>query len=83
MSRGNIYTTGHNYKSGYGNEVTLVKHNSSGTQQWEVTLSTAGSESGYGVTVDSSNNIYVTGYTNGALDGNSSSGKGEMERREV
>ena len=29
---------------------------------------------GKGVTVDSSDNIYVTGYTVGGLDGNSSSG---------
>ncbi|MBT4183744.1 MAG: hypothetical protein HOH83_11025 [Deltaproteobacteria bacterium] len=29
----------------------------------------------HGVTVDSSGKIYVTGYTDGGLDGNTSSGK--------
>ena len=42
----------------------------SGTQQ----LGTSSGEVGYGVTVDSSGNIYVTGYTTGGLDGNTNSG---------
>ena len=42
----------------------------SGTQQ----LGTSGHDIGLEVTVDSSNNIYVTGRTRGGLDGNTSSG---------
>ena len=42
----------------------------SGTQQ----LGTSSNDYGNGVTVDSSNNIYVTGTTNGGLDGNTHSG---------
>ena len=32
----------------------------------------------HGVTTDSSDNIYVTGYTEGGLDGNTSSGKKDI-----
>ena len=69
---------------GYGTDIFLVKFNSSGTKQWTKQLSTSVeincfnscgfTDSGQGVTVDSSNNIYVAGYTYGGLDGNTSSG---------
>jgi len=79
-SSGNIYVTG--ITSGgldgntiYGkNDIFLVKYNSSGTKQWTKQLGTSSSDSGIGVTTDSSGNIYVTGYTKGGLDGNANSG---------
>jgi len=37
-------------------------------------LGTSSDDYGFGVTVDSSDNIYVTGYTAGGLDNNSNSG---------
>ena len=46
----------------------------SGTQQ----LGISSDERGQGVTVDSSDNIYVTGYTSGGLDGNTSSGSNDL-----
>ena len=52
----------------------LVKYNSSGTKQWTQQLGTSSDDSGKGVTVDSSNNIYVTGFTSGGLDGNTNLG---------
>jgi len=80
----NIYVTGEtqggldgNTSSG-GADIFLVKYNSSGTKQWTQQLGTSSSESGYGVTVDSSNNIYVTGYTSGGLDGNTNSGESDI-----
>ena len=36
-------------------------------------LGTSSKDRGYGVTVDNSSNIYVTGYTDGGLDGNTKS----------
>jgi uncharacterized delta-60 repeat protein len=79
-SSDNIYVTGYTYggldnNTNSGNEdIILVKYNSSGTKQWTKQLGTSAQDRGYGVTVDSSNNIYVTGSTKGGLDGNTNSG---------
>ena len=48
------------------------------TKQWTRQLGSSLSDGGTGVTVDSSNNIYVTGYTIGGLDGNTSSGSSDL-----
>ena len=56
-------------------DIFLVKYNSSGTKQWTKQLGTFSNDVGYGVTTDYSGNIYVTGRTEGGLDGNTSSGK--------
>ena len=79
-SSNNIYVTGYTYGGLDGNtnfggvDIFLVKYNSSGTKQWTKQLGTSSWDSGYEVTVDSSNNIYVTGCTSGGLDGNTNSG---------
>ena len=44
------------------------------TSSWTKQLGTSSVEGGFGVTTDSSGNIYVTGVTGGGLDGNTSSG---------
>ena len=79
-SSNNIYVTGYtdggldnNTNSG-GGDIILVKYNSSGTKQWTQQLGTSLADYGYGVAADSSDNIYVTGYTSGGLDNNTSSG---------
>jgi uncharacterized delta-60 repeat protein len=83
-SSGNIYVTGYTEKKLHGNnnsgkfDMFLVKYNSSGTRQWTKQFGTSGWDAGYGVAVDSSNNIYVTGYTDGGLGGNNNSGKFDM-----
>ena len=42
--------------------------------EWTRQLGTSSDDGGEGVTVDSSDNIYVTGWTYGGLDGNTNSG---------
>ena len=80
-SSNNIYVTGSTSKvivgsnTSYGGvDTVLVKYNSSGAKQWAKQLGTSGHDYGQGVTADSSGNIYVTGKTNGGLDGNTNSG---------
>ena len=79
-SNNNIYVTGNtkgglngNTNSG-GTDVFLVKYYDNGTKQWTKQLGTSADELGYEVIGDSSNNIYVTGYTKGGLNGNTNSG---------
>jgi len=62
-----------NTSSGYS-DIFLVKYNSSGTKQWTKQLGSSSVDSGDGVTTDSSGNIYVTGGTDGDLDGNTNFG---------
>jgi hypothetical protein len=79
-SSDNIYVTGSTSGGLDGNtnsgihDIFLVKYNSSGVKQWTKQLGTSSTDVGNGVTVDSSDNIYVTGLTSGGLDGNTNSG---------
>ncbi len=79
---GNVYVTGYTYyydgldgntNAGYY-DIFLTKYNSSGNKQWTKQWGTSSNDFGKGVTVDGSGNIYVTGYTNGDLDGNTNAG---------
>ena len=79
-SSDNIYVTGYteggldnNTNSG-DTDIFLVKYNSSGTKQWTKQLGIESRDHGYGIVKDSSDNVYVTGYTEGGLDGNTNSG---------
>ena len=55
-------------------DMFLVKYSSSGTKQWIRQFGTSKIDWEHGVTTDSSDNIYVTGTTQGGLDGNTNSG---------
>ena len=55
-------------------DIFLVKYNSSGTKRWTEKLGISDNESGISLAVDSFDNIYVTGYAKGELDGNTNSG---------
>ena len=50
-------------------DLFVVKYNSSGTKQWTRQLGSSSRDSANGVATDSSGNVYVTGMTNGGLDG--------------
>jgi len=83
-STGHIYMTGYtdgdldgNTSSG-GRDIFLIKFNSSGTKIWTKQLGTSKDEEAFDVTIDSSGNIYISGYTEGGLDGNTNSGKSDI-----
>jgi hypothetical protein len=61
---GNVYVTGHTYSSGAGsNDFLIAKYDTSGTIQWQRTLGGANTDYGYGIAVDGSGNVYITGIT--------------------
>jgi uncharacterized delta-60 repeat protein len=78
---GNVYvageTTGNLGRTRVGStEFFLTKYNSTGTLQYTKQLGAAAFTTtvAKGVTVDASGNVYVAGYTNGGLDGNTLAG---------
>ena len=79
-SSGNVYVTGSTGSSLNGNtnagnsNIFLTKYSSSGVKQWTTQWGGSDFEGGYGITADSSSNIYVTGYTLSSLDGNTNAG---------
>ena len=83
-SSNNIYVTGYTLGGLDGNtnsgseDLFLVKYNSSGSKQWTRQLGTSSYDSGFGVTVDSSDIIYVTGETAGRLDNNTNFGNSDI-----
>ncbi len=72
---GNIYITGstNGNLDGNGNagakDIFLMKLDSNNLLQWTIQWGTTANEEGFGITVDSGGNIYVTGYTNGEMGG--------------
>ncbi|MFX1499265.1 MAG: hypothetical protein ACFFBH_17245 [Promethearchaeota archaeon] len=61
----NVYIVGRTRSFGEGNEdVALVKYNNEGVQLWNLTWGGSSWDQVYGVDVDSSNNVYITGGTN-------------------
>jgi len=61
---GNIYCTGRTFSFGAGNsDLPLVKFDSNGTKQWNITWGGASADYGQGVALDTAGNIYCTGYT--------------------
>ena len=56
------------------NNIFLVKQNSSGSREWIMDLGISDEESGISMTFDSSDNVYITGYTRNGLEGYKNSG---------
>ena len=64
-SSDNVYVFGYTTSTGAGGDDFLIaKYNSSGTVQWQRVLGGGSNEVGYSVAIDSSDNVYVFGYTN-------------------
>jgi hypothetical protein len=77
----NVYVSGSTNGGLDGNSLTgtidfyITKYNSAGVKQWTQQLGVASASTvSRGVTVDTQNNIYIGGYTNGGLDGNTWAG---------
>ena len=63
-SSDNIYLAGRTINFGAGNmDMVLVKYNNLGEQQWNITWGGSLSDTGNELVVDSSDNIYLVGYT--------------------
>ncbi len=63
-SSDNLYLAGYTRSFGAGSsDMVLVKYDSSGVQQWNRTWGGSDGESGSGVAVDSTNNVYLAGET--------------------
>jgi acyl-CoA thioesterase FadM len=81
---GNVYVTGSttgdfsSYINAGDMDIFVAKYNSSGTQQWTQQLGTSSTDYGFGITTDSSGNVYVTGSTRGGLDGNTFAGSEDL-----
>ena len=61
-----------------GYDLFVTKYNSSGTKQWARQLGTTMFDTGKAITSDSVNNIYVAGFSFGALDGQTSAGNEDI-----
>ncbi len=59
-------------------DIFVVKYDWAGNKLWTRQLGSVEHEQALGVATDSSSNVYVTGYTAGNLDGNTSSGVSDI-----
>ncbi len=77
-AQGNIYLTGTRNTTNGDTNIWVAKYTPNGTsapsQQWLTTLESSSNDVANSVTVDSDGNVYITGYTEGALPDNTSQG---------
>ena len=77
---GNVYVTGETLgrvggnPSAGGRDIFVVKYSSTEVKEWIRRFGTSGDDAGNGIAMDGSGNVYVTGKTEGDLDGNLSAG---------
>jgi uncharacterized delta-60 repeat protein len=71
-SSDNLYAVGFTDSAGAGSsDLLLAKYNSSGTLQWQRVLGGTSADDGYGVSVDSSGDVYVSGSSSSDGEGSS------------
>lgn len=68
------------YKSGLDNsDIATAKYTINPIEKWTRLLGVSGAETqSYAIAIDSANNIYVTGYTDGDLDGQTLTGDQDL-----
>jgi hypothetical protein len=59
------------------NDVFLTKYDTDGDKKWTKMLGSTLADDARGITIDSNNNVYITGNTAGDLDGNTQLGYGD------
>ncbi|MGD9008650.1 MAG: SBBP repeat-containing protein [Desulfobacteraceae bacterium] len=83
-TNGDTYITGHTWGSLDGNtnageyDIFVSKYDISGNMIWTRQLGTTKSDYGNGIAVDTNGNAYITGYTEGDLDGNTNAGDSDI-----
>ena len=65
------------YSNAGGSDLFVIKYDSDGIKQWTQQLGSVDQENGLGITSDPSDNIYVTGWTEGRLDVDAKVGEGD------
>ena len=70
-SSGNVYVTGFITASGTNTDIIVIKYNSSGQTVWSKTINgtTNGEDKAWGIAVDNTDNVLITGYTNESATG--------------
>ncbi|MCA9495693.1 MAG: SBBP repeat-containing protein [Nanoarchaeota archaeon] len=67
-SQGNSYSIGYSdVGAGFDYHYNLIKYNASGDFEWNFTYDSGAFDTGFGVDIDSSENIYITGYVTETL----------------
>lgn len=61
------------------NDIYLIKYDSNGNKQWTKTFGTDAREECRSISIDSNNNIYMTGATKGNIDGNTHASPGKYD----
>jgi len=81
---GNLYLAGWSQgeldgnASAGGYDPFVAKYGSNGTKEWLELFGSAADDYAYGITVDSNDQVLLTGWTEGELDGNPNLGKRDV-----
>jgi len=65
---GNVYVTGYSYNTSTDEDITTLKYNNNGIQQWVSRYDYSLNDEGVSITIDNLNNIYVCGNSGPGLN---------------